>query len=64
MFQRSTLENPETIDGFRFERMRNDADSDSKFQVRVWYALIQLILTDVGVSCRLLVQGMITLLLA
>lgn len=33
VFKHSTLENPEVFDGFRFERLRNEPNSDSKFQV-------------------------------
>ncbi|KAK4867923.1 hypothetical protein LT330_007582 [Penicillium expansum] len=32
VFKHSTLENPEVFDGFRFERLRNEPNSDSKFQ--------------------------------
>ncbi|KAI0911432.1 cytochrome P450 [Ustulina deusta] len=32
VFQHSTLENPDVFDGFRFEKLRNAANSDSKFQ--------------------------------
>lgn len=33
VFTHSTLENPDVFDGFRFEKLRNAQNSDSKFQV-------------------------------
>lgn len=33
VFKHSTLENPDVFDGFRFERLRDQENSDSKYQV-------------------------------
>ncbi|KAL9616944.1 MAG: hypothetical protein Q9160_008214 [Pyrenula sp. 1 TL-2023] len=32
VFHHSTLENPDVFDGFRFEKLRKEANGDSKFQ--------------------------------
>lgn len=37
VFKHSTLENPDVFDGFRFERLRDQENSDSKYQVSSSY---------------------------